>query len=191
MPKSILRIFGKVYRVSFKSKEHAKSVLGKKYNTNMIKEEFALKTFNKMELFGGQRRNEVLDHLIERCKDPFIVKHYFYAKFFYDKSIEESLEPESCGKKILNFFCIDPKWALTIGMELIYGPDLQKFIYLTAEKEHTDLTVNEKFKCILQVASGLSWLHTNEIMHRDIKPANIILDVNNNRVIIFFSNFIL
>lgn len=50
------------------------------------------------------------------------------------------------------------------------------------------IPVEEIWKIILDVASGLNRLHTNDpqIIHQDIKPANILIDNNNNYTITDF-----
>ncbi|MBQ8938923.1 MAG: serine/threonine protein kinase [Paludibacteraceae bacterium] len=48
------------------------------------------------------------------------------------------------------------------------------------------MTENEIWKLIHDVASGLAYLHKNDIVHQDIKPDNILLDDNGNYVITDF-----
>ena len=44
--------------------------------------------------------------------------------------------------------------------------------------KHGQFDLQETYKLILQIASGLSFTHTRGILHRDVKPANILLKAN-------------
>ena len=46
-----------------------------------------------------------------------------------------------------------------------------------------ELSNVEKLKLVLQICTGLKFLHDNGIIHRDLKPSNIYLDDKNNPVI--------
>lgn len=54
------------------------------------------------------------------------------------------------------------------------------------EKKIGRTTEQELWKIIHDVASGLAYLHSNNIIHQDIKPANILMDDMGNYVIIDF-----
>ena len=54
------------------------------------------------------------------------------------------------------------------------------------EKKIGQITEQEIWKIIHDVASGLDYLHSNNIIHQDIKPANILQDDMGNYVIIDF-----
>ena len=54
------------------------------------------------------------------------------------------------------------------------------------EKKIGQITEQEVRKIIHDVASGLEYLHSNNIIHQDIKPANILQDAMGNYVIIDF-----
>ncbi len=54
------------------------------------------------------------------------------------------------------------------------------------EKKIGQITEQEIWKIIHDVASGLDYLHSNNIIHQDIKPANIVQDDMGNYVIIDF-----
>ncbi|XP_071439429.1 serine/threonine-protein kinase nekl-3-like [Hetaerina americana] len=67
---------------------------------------------------------------------------------------------------------------LNIALELADAGDLSKMIncfsnlgYLMPEK-----TI---WKCVLQISSGIDYMHAQKIMHRDIKPANVFLNSKN------------
>mmetsp|Transcript_24118 Transcript_24118/g.67132 ORF Transcript_24118/g.67132 Transcript_24118/m.67132 type:complete len:386 (-) Transcript_24118:348-1505(-) len=64
--------------------------------------------------------------------------------------------------------------ALHIVMEFCAGGDLGG--YLQARARH-DKRLDEQvvWKFLLQVGTGLQWLHSNRILHRDIKPLNVFL----------------
>ena len=48
------------------------------------------------------------------------------------------------------------------------------------------LTEDEAWKLISDVASGLAYLHSQEVIHQDIKPDNILIDSNGNYLITDF-----
>ena len=54
------------------------------------------------------------------------------------------------------------------------------------EKKIGQITEQEIWKILHDVASGLAYLHSNNIIHQDIKPANILQDDMGNYVIIDF-----
>ena len=54
------------------------------------------------------------------------------------------------------------------------------------EKQIGQITEQEIWKILHDVASGLAYLHSNNIIHQDIKPANILQDDMGNYVIIDF-----
>ena len=54
------------------------------------------------------------------------------------------------------------------------------------EKKIGQITEQEAWKILHDVASGLAYLHSNNIIHQDIKPANILQDDMGNYVIIDF-----
>ena len=56
----------------------------------------------------------------------------------------------------------------------------------SCEKKIGQITEQEAWKILHDVASGLAYLHSNNIIHQDIKPANILQDDMGNYVIIDF-----
>ncbi len=55
-------------------------------------------------------------------------------------------------------------------MEYVHGQSLSAVI-----QQHGPLTLEKATNVILQVASGLEYAHSREVIHRDIKPSNLIL----------------
>ncbi|MEQ8224558.1 MAG: serine/threonine-protein kinase [Candidatus Eremiobacterota bacterium] len=60
-----------------------------------------------------------------------------------------------------------------IVMEYIEGKTLRDVL-----NERETLPEGEVIPLATAIASGLSWIHQNEIIHRDIKPENIMIDIN-------------
>lgn len=60
-----------------------------------------------------------------------------------------------------------------IVMEYIEGRTLRDVL-----NEREILPEKEVIHLATAIASGLSWIHQNEIIHRDIKPENIMIDIN-------------
>jgi serine/threonine-protein kinase len=58
-------------------------------------------------------------------------------------------------------------------MEFIQGKTLRDII-----NEEGSLPENKVIEIGTNIASGLSWIHQNDIIHRDIKPENIMIDIN-------------
>ena len=137
---------------------------------------FALKVQQKME----QDEIEVLK-LLRDCDSQFIVKFYFFAKFTVTKDSVMNTGSDFNGlNDLLQFKSYDAIKVWGIGMEVIEGKILESF-----QNKNDD---NNLFKLILQVASGLEWLHFRGIMHRDIKPSNII--INRKFTIVNFTLFL-
>jgi len=59
-------------------------------------------------------------------------------------------------------------------MEFIQGKTLRDIL-----NEEGSLPENRIIEIAISIASGLSWIHQNDIIHRDIKPENIMIDINN------------
>jgi serine/threonine protein kinase len=57
-------------------------------------------------------------------------------------------------------------------MELVTGDDLGPLA------KSRPLSVEQSVDCILQVARGLAYAHSEGVVHRDIKPANLLLDAS-------------
>ena len=55
------------------------------------------------------------------------------------------------------------------------------------EKETEEMTRHQKLLMLKQIASGLTYLHTNNIVHGDIKPLNILL--NDDRSVVKLCDF--
>ncbi len=67
------------------------------------------------------------------------------------------------------------------GIVLRYegGGSLEALLYGTPTKLKTILSLQEKIRILMQIASGLDELHSVGILHGDIKPANILLSEHN------------
>ena len=67
------------------------------------------------------------------------------------------------------FDVIEDNMILWIFMEYCPHGDLQNYT------RYRELSIEEKFEIMKQIAEGLEYLHENNIVHRDIKPANILI----------------
>ncbi len=83
--------------------------------------------------------------------------------------------------------CYDKYKDLWIMMEFCEHGDLNRFAFSQPKKfEATKLDI------MCQTASGLAYLHENDIVHRDIKPGNILLaEGENDSVIAKIADFAL
>lgn len=63
-------------------------------------------------------------------------------------------------------------------MEYVDGIDLGKRI------KQGPLGLDEIKRIVLQISSGLKYVHDQKLVHRDIKPSNIILEAHTGRVVI-------
>ncbi|HPZ09260.1 MAG TPA: protein kinase, partial [Candidatus Eremiobacteraeota bacterium] len=61
-----------------------------------------------------------------------------------------------------------------IVMEYIEGRTLRDILI-----EKVCLPEEQVINLAISIASGLCWIHQNDIIHRDIKPENIMIDINN------------
>ena len=164
------RKFSRVYLSAIKDR----SFIKKYANVLSLEEEFAL----KLDVAEDSHIEEIIK-ILRSCDSPYIVNHFFCENFFVnDESIFESY-----GKFIeMRGLLHDTKrqsrnksfLIRAIGMEKLQGPDLDNF---SGDEE------KNIFKYILQIASGLKWLHAHDIIHHDIKPANIMLHLNGDIVI--------
>ncbi len=57
-------------------------------------------------------------------------------------------------------------------MELCNGGNLGTFIKNRPSKRMCE---KEALYCMLQMSSGLAFLHSNQFMHRDLKPENVMI----------------
>jgi len=59
---------------------------------------------------------------------------------------------------------------LYMAMELLEGEDLRALI-----ERHAPIPLADKVRVLAQIAQGLGYAHSRNIVHRDIKPANILV----------------
>ena len=124
-------------------------------------------------------------NLLKNCHSPYIVRIYIIEHFLIN---QESLRRlKAPFKELGNFFNHPDNTSIKvigIGMEAVDGTNLRSLKGTISDKK--------LFKFILQIASGLEWLHSKNIVHRDIKPSNLVLDAKLTAVKIkidFFHNF--
>jgi MAP/microtubule affinity-regulating kinase len=72
---------------------------------------------------------------------------------------------------------------LFLIMELVKGKSLVSYINSKVEGKLEELDAMQLFT---QIAAGISYCHTNNIIHRDIKMANVLIDDEHNVKIIDF-----
>ncbi|XP_076927777.1 serine/threonine-protein kinase 52-like [Bidens hawaiensis] len=65
-----------------------------------------------------------------------------------------------------------------IVSELVKGGSLRSYLFKNREKK---LHLKTVIQFALDIANGLSYLHSKKIIHRDVKPDNILID-NNNKI---------
>ncbi len=63
--------------------------------------------------------------------------------------------------------------TLWVFMELCNHGDLVD--YLQGDEAASSISDNEKLKLMLDIAKGVEYLHSNNVIHRDIKPKNILV----------------
>ncbi|MET8362921.1 protein kinase [Micromonospora sp. NPDC005194] len=82
------------------------------------------------------------------------------------------LPPHPCVVQILGYTprASPPELAL----EFVPGGDLRDFLRVDRADQARKLTI------LTQVASGLAFLHDNNVIHGDLKPENVLLDANLN-----------
>lgn len=72
--------------------------------------------------------------------------------------------------------CIDPKQRLCVLMEFVNGKNLAKFIEEEFPKHPWSLRDN----ITLDIAKGITYIHSKDIIHRDLKSENILIDNEDN-----------
>ncbi len=71
------------------------------------------------------------------------------------------------------FEILQEELTIWVFMELCNHGDLVN--YLQPDEASSPVTVDEKFKLMLDIAKGVEYLHSNNVIHRDIKPKNILV----------------
>jgi serine/threonine protein kinase len=59
---------------------------------------------------------------------------------------------------------------LYMAMELLEGDDLRRLI-----EQRVAIPLADRVRVLLQIAEGLAYAHSRDVVHRDVKPANIIV----------------
>ena len=131
-----------------------------------------------MDAYKDTHIEDVIN-ILRSCDSPYIVKHFFCKKYTVNDEtlFEEHAKFIQMEELLHDIKTEDSETSgsiFAIGMEYLEGPDLDN----CSRKEEKNI-----FKYILQIASGLKWLHEHKIIHHDIKPANIMLHLNGDIVI--------
>ena len=105
---------------------------------------------------------------VSRFDHPSIIKYIGYNPYSLIEKLENSKEANTLRP--------------TLIMEYKENGNLETSI--STGKFKKDQTT--KLKNIIGIASGIKYLHKNNVVHRDLKPVNIILDKNNEPVICDF-----
>ncbi|KAI8010630.1 Serine/threonine-protein kinase STY13 [Camellia lanceoleosa] len=70
-----------------------------------------------------------------------------------------------------------PPRACCVVLEYLHGGTLKKFLFQNRKKK---LTFKIVIQLALDLARGLSYLHSEKIVHRDVKAENMLLDTHRN-----------
>ncbi len=71
------------------------------------------------------------------------------------------------------FHVLEEEATIWVFMELCSHGDLIK--YLQPEDASSSVSDNEKLKLMLDIAEGVEYLHSKNVIHRDIKPSNVLV----------------
>jgi serine/threonine protein kinase len=133
-------------------------------------------------------RYEILDKLGEgamgvvyRARDPALNRVVALKMLSAELGGEEELhqrfqrEAEAIGR--LSHPCIvtvydlgTAEGQLYMAMELLEGDDLRKLI-----ERRVEIPMPDRVRILLQIAEGLAYAHSRDVVHRDVKPANILV----------------
>lgn len=138
-----------------------------------------------MATFG---RYEILDKLGEgamgvvyRARDPALNRVVALKMLSAELGSEEELhrrfqrEAEAIGRlshpHIVTVYDLgQAEGQLYMAMELLEGDDLRALI-----EQRVEVPLPDRVRILLQIAEGLAYAHSRDVVHRDIKPANILV----------------
>ena len=83
-----------------------------------------------------------------------------------------------------NFDCFVDNNKVYIVMEYCPLGDLNKYLI-----EHTAVQMTQRISFMVDMAEGLTYLHSKNIIHRDLKPENVLLSGKNDQIICKISDF--
>ena len=138
-----------------------------------------------MATFG---RYEILDKLGEgamgvvyRARDPALNRIVALKMLSAELGGEEEIhqrfqrEAEAIGRlshpTIVTVYDLgQAEGQLYMAMELLEGDDLRKLM-----ERRVDVPLADRVRIMLQIAEGLAYAHSRDVVHRDVKPANLIV----------------
>jgi eukaryotic-like serine/threonine-protein kinase len=133
-------------------------------------------------------RYEILDKLGEgamgvvyRARDPALNRVVALKMLSAELGGEEEIhqrfqrEAEAIGRlshpTIVTVYDLgQAEGQLYMAMELLEGDDLRKLM-----ERRVDIPLPDRVRIMLQIAEGLSYAHSRDVVHRDVKPANLIV----------------
>jgi serine/threonine protein kinase len=119
--------------------------------------------------------------VVYRARDPALNRVVALKMLSAELGEEEELhqrfqrEAEAVGR--LSHPCIitvydlgQAEGQLYMAMELLEGDDLRRLI-----EQRVAVPLADRVRLLLQIAEGLAYAHSRDVVHRDVKPANIIV----------------
>ena len=147
--------FGTVFKVE----RLVHSTSGKKTST-LAKKKASRKVYVMKQIQLNQMSKEEQFEAVNECKIMASLKSKYIVKY-YDSFID--------------------KTTLNIIMEYCNRGDLQQYLsgYRQQAKSNKFMPETLIWKFLLEMASGIFYLHSQKILHRDIKTANVFLSTSN------------